>query len=148
MSQRSREEREKALRPIASLIGKSEKAQRKLEPGMWQYAMLRDNLKALRVASELMVGEANDPSRYAREDLREALKALAVMLVRSEKARLKFPPGTAQHTLLVNRIEALRIARESVDDALDACASLQTSDQGTEAHFSSDSRMNAATSMP
>ncbi len=123
MSQRTREEREKALRPIVSLIGKSEKAQRKLEPGMWQYAMLQDNLKALRVASALMVGEAHDPPRYAREDLREALQALAMMLVRSEKARLKFPPETAQHTLLVNRIEALRVARETVDEALDAYGS-------------------------
>lgn len=121
MSQRTREERKEALRPIVSLIGKSEKAQRKLEPGMWQYAMLQDNLKALRIASALMmVGEEHNPPRYAREDLREALQALAIMLVRSEKARLKFLPGTAQHTLLVNRIEALRIARETVDDALDA----------------------------
>ena len=123
MSRISMEVREKALRPISSLIGKSEKAQRKLEPGMWQYAMLRDNLKALRIASALMNEEVNSPPRFAREDLREALQALAMMLIRSEKARQKFPPGTAQHTLLVNRIEALRVARDLVDEALNAYGS-------------------------
>jgi len=31
------------LRPIASLISKSEKAQQKLAAGTWQYKMLQDN---------------------------------------------------------------------------------------------------------
>ena len=44
------DELQEALQPIASLISKSEKAQQKLAPGMWQHTMLRDNLKALHIA--------------------------------------------------------------------------------------------------
>jgi hypothetical protein len=45
---------ERALAPIASLISKSEKAQQKLVPGTWQHTMLGNNLKALYIASPLL----------------------------------------------------------------------------------------------
>jgi len=74
-----------AFRPIASLIGKSEKAQRKLAPGTWQHAMLRDNLKALRMASALMDPGAGDGVRAGRRDLQEALRAFASMIGKTER---------------------------------------------------------------
>jgi hypothetical protein len=49
------DELQEALRPIASLISKSEKAQQKVPPGTWQHRMLEDNLKALRHAAILFV---------------------------------------------------------------------------------------------
>ena len=116
----TRDEIEKALRPIASLIGKSEKAQQKLTPGTWQHTMLRDNLKALRIATMLMNGETDDPASLTPDDLRDALLALDSMIKRSEKAWGKFPPGTSQHTLQRNRIQALQIASELVGKALEA----------------------------
>ncbi len=36
-----------ARAPLASLLGKSEKAREKLKPTSWQFAMLNDNLDAL-----------------------------------------------------------------------------------------------------
>lgn len=45
---------EEALRAIASMIDRSEKAQQKLAQGTWQYKMLKDNLKALYIASPLL----------------------------------------------------------------------------------------------
>jgi hypothetical protein len=50
------DEAPRALGPITSLISKSAKAQRKLTPGTWQHTMLRDNLRALRLAVALMTG--------------------------------------------------------------------------------------------
>lgn len=50
----SKDDLEKAVAPIASLISKSEKAQKKLEQGTWQYTMLDDNLKALYIVSALL----------------------------------------------------------------------------------------------
>ncbi len=44
----------KALAPIASLISKSEKAQKKLAQGTWQHTMLSHHLKALYIASPLL----------------------------------------------------------------------------------------------
>jgi hypothetical protein len=48
------DELQEALRPIASLISKSGKAQQKVPPGTWQHRML-DNLKALRYPAMLFV---------------------------------------------------------------------------------------------
>jgi hypothetical protein len=50
----TKEDLEKALSPIASLISKSEKAQEKLAQGTWQHTMLGNNLKALYIASPLL----------------------------------------------------------------------------------------------
>lgn len=105
---------QQALRPIASLIGKSEKARRKLAPDTWQHAMLRDNLKALRIASALMNKTAVAPGRWTGAELRAALKALASMIRKTRQAQVRFSPGTSQHTLLRNRLKALRVARTLV----------------------------------
>jgi len=115
----TRAEIEEALRPIASLIGKSEKALQKLAPGTWQHTMLRDNLKALRIASSLM-SQTSDADQFTREDLQEALRALASMIDRGEKAQVKFLPGTSQHTLQKNRSSALGIASELIGSALNS----------------------------
>jgi pantothenate kinase-related protein Tda10 len=100
-----------ALRPIASLISKSEKAQQRLRPGTWQHAMLGDNLKALHIASALMSKNAVDTATFTRDDLQEARRAFVSMISKTEKAQANFLPGTSQHTLQRNRLKALRIAR-------------------------------------
>jgi len=104
------DELQEAVRPIASLISKSEKAQQKLAPGTWQHAMLRDNLKALRHALALMNKEPGDAGDFTRDDLEEALRVLASMISKTEAAQARFPPGTSQHTLQHNRLKALRVA--------------------------------------
>lgn len=48
--------------------------------------------------------------RKASEELSAALRAIVSMTERSEKAKIKFSVGTSQHTLQVNRINALNIA--------------------------------------
>lgn len=50
----AKEDLKKALAPIASLMSKSEKAQKKLAQGTWQHTMLGNNLKALHIASPLI----------------------------------------------------------------------------------------------
>lgn len=106
----TKEDLQEALRPIASLISKSEKAQQKLASGTWQHSMLRDNLRALNIAYALMNKEADDTNSFARDDLQEALYAFASMISKAQKTQVKFSPGTSQHTLARNRLKALRIA--------------------------------------
>jgi len=108
-----------ALRPIASLLSKSEKAQQKLAPGTWQHTMLRDNLKALRIASALMNQGTTDTDSFTRDDLQEAIRAFTSMISRAEKAQAKFSPGTSQHTLQRNRLKALCIAEALIKVELD-----------------------------
>jgi hypothetical protein len=108
---------DEARRPLASLISKSEKAQQKLKRGTWQHSMLRENLKALHIASALMNEEPN-VNNFTREELQESLDALASMISRSEKAGAKFSPGTSHHTLQQNRSNALRTAEALVKEEL------------------------------
>lgn len=113
------DELQEALRPLASLISKSEKAQQKLAPGTWQHTMLRDNLKALHIASALMNKETSDSDNFAQDDLQEALRAFVLMIGKTEKAQVKFSPGTSQHTLQRNRLKALHIAEALIKVELD-----------------------------
>jgi len=115
----TRDDLQEALRPIASLISKSEKAQQKLASGSWQHTMLRDNLKALHIASALMNKGVDDTDGFIRDDLQEALSAFASMIGRTEKAQAKFSLGTSQHTLQRNRLKALRIAEAVITAELD-----------------------------
>lgn len=101
-----------ALRPIASLISKSEKAQQRVAPGTWQHTMLQNNLTALRLASALMSNEAAP----TRDEIQVALPAFASMISKTEQAQGKFAPGTSQHTLLHNRLHALRLADSMIKD--------------------------------
>lgn len=113
------DELQEALRPIASLISKSEKAQQHLVAGTWQHNMLRDNLKALHIASALINKEADQTDSFTRDDLQEALCAFASMISKTEKTQAKFSPGTSQHTLQRNRLKALRIAEALITVDLD-----------------------------
>lgn len=47
---------------------------------------------------------------YAKEDLEEALRAIASTISKCENVQPKLKEGTAQHTLLIRRIKALHIA--------------------------------------
>lgn len=114
----TQQELEEALQPIASLISKSEKAQQKVEPGTWQHTMLAENLKALRIASALMSEGSAAAGDIAPDDLRDSLRAIGSMIGRTEKAWPAFAPGTSQHTLLANRLSALRLAEQVVSERL------------------------------
>ena len=114
----TKEDLQEALRPIASLISKSEKAQQKLASGTWQHSMLRDNLKALHVAYALMNQEADVTNSFTRDDLQETLRVFTSMISKTEKSQVKFSPGTSQHTLARNRLKALRIASAFITRSL------------------------------
>lgn len=96
-------------RPLDSLISKSEKALAKVSPGTWQHTMLEDNVRALRIAIALMDDESAIPALDPAE-AGAALRAFASMERRTEQALAKFSAGTSQHTLLTNRLAALRAA--------------------------------------
>lgn len=106
------DEIQEVSRPIVSLMGKLEKAQEKLTPGTWQYTMVQDNLSALRCALDLMHKETSGTSTFTQGDLQEALRSLLVLISKTDTAKSRRSPGTSQHTLLENRLKALRLAEE------------------------------------
>lgn len=119
MDRYTADELQESLRPIASLMSKSEKAQQKLVSGTWQHTMLQDNLKALHIASELMSKKTGDMDDFSPDDLQEALCAFASMISKTEKSQIKFTVGTSQHTLQRNRLKALQIAESLLTLELD-----------------------------
>lgn len=110
MNKRTTDELQEVIRPIASLISKSEKAQKKLASGTWQHTMLQRNLRALHIASALMSSMTDGADVPTREDLQAALRAFADMTNKSEQVQTKFALGTSQHTLQRNRLRAFRAA--------------------------------------
>lgn len=49
-------------------------------------------------------------NNYTKEELEEALRAIASTISKCEKVLPKLKQGTSQHTLLIRRIKALHIA--------------------------------------
>lgn len=62
---------------------------------------------------------ASDAGEFSREDLEEALRAVASTISKCEKVQPKLKPGTSQHTLLARRIKALHIASTLIKRELD-----------------------------
>lgn len=107
-----------ALRPITSLISKSAKARQKVAPGTWPHTMLRDNLKALHIASALIDQGTHSMDRFTQDDLRGALTAIDSMRRKTEEAQAIRSLGKSQHALLRNRLKSLRIAKSVVKSQL------------------------------
>lgn len=59
------------------------------------------------------------PLRIPRPETDEAARTITSLIVRCEKSLPRFAPGSSQHTLLVNRLAALRIARSLLSDEYD-----------------------------
>ncbi len=78
--------------------------------------MLGNNIKALHIASALMNKDTVDPNKFTQDELQEALRALTSMISKTDKARVKFKPGTSQHTLQRNRLKAMQIAESLVKE--------------------------------
>ncbi|MCO6401691.1 MAG: hypothetical protein J5I99_10765 [Verrucomicrobia bacterium] len=106
----SPEEREAARRPLASLISKSEKAQQKLRPDSWQYAMLAENLKALRLANALLNESSSAAAAAAQSELQHARQRLEGLCQKVAETQRRFALGAAAHTLQRNRLAALQTA--------------------------------------
>jgi hypothetical protein len=59
--------------------------------------------------------------KYSKQDLREALRAIASTIGKCEKIQPKLKEGTSQHTLLIRRIKALHIASSLIERELEHC---------------------------
>lgn len=114
-------DRKEALRVIATMISKSENAQKKFVQGTSQHTLLKNRIRALYIASSLItkeLAEKDGTACFAREDLEEALEPIASLISKSKKAQKKLEEGTWQHTMLNENIKALYIASPLLANAL------------------------------
>jgi hypothetical protein len=112
---------EEALRAIASMIERSEKAHGKFAQGTSQYTLQKNRIKALYVASSLIsneLAESDVADKLTKEDLEKALAPIASLISKSEKAQGKLTQGTWQHTMLKGNLKALYIASPLLTKAL------------------------------
>jgi len=112
---------EEALRTIASMMERSEKAQEKFAQGTSQHTLQKNRRKALFVASSLIAAELSGSGAtdaFTKEELTKALAPIASLIRKSEKAREKLAQGTWQHTMLGDNLKALSIASPLLTKAL------------------------------
>lgn len=108
---------EEALRAIASMIARSEKAQEKFVQGTPQHTLQKNRIKALYIALSLIKKE-DITDKYTKEDLEKALAPIASLISKSEKAQQKLVQGTWQYTMLKDNLKALYIASPLLTKAL------------------------------
>lgn len=116
-----RDERERALQSIASMIDRSEKAQSKFAPSTSQHTLQKNRIHALYVALTLVKQESvrsNDIREYTKEDFEKARAPIASLINKSEKVRQKLAQGTWQHTMLDNNLKALHMASQLLTTVL------------------------------
>ncbi len=100
------------MRPLESLLSKSQKALAKLKPGTWQAKMLLHTVEALR----LVIDHCQSGAAASSPELRKALQTLEALTVKTMKT--KFAQGTSQHSLQQNRLAALRAAMAMIQSQL------------------------------
>ncbi len=109
----TKKDMEEALQAISSMICRTEKAKEKFAQGTSQYTLQKNRLKALNIASSLILkelAESNVMDCYTKGDLEKARAPIASLISKSEKAQKKLAKGTWQHTMLSNNLKALYIA--------------------------------------
>ena len=117
----TKEDMEKALQAIASMISKTEKTKDKFAQGTSQHTLQQNRLKALHITSSLIskeLAENDTKDCYTQEDLKKALAPIASLISKSEKVQKKLAQGTWQHTMLSHHLKALYIASPLLTKAL------------------------------
>jgi len=117
MEKYKREELVEALRVVSSTISNCEKMQPKFAEGTSQHTLLKNRIKALYMSKKL-ISEENVMDKYTKEELVEALRPVASIISKCEKAQFKFQEGTTHHTRLKKIIEAMYISKALIDDEI------------------------------
>jgi hypothetical protein len=116
----TKEDLEKGLRALSSMIGKVEKAVAQFAQGTSQYTLQKNRFEALKIASSLISKELvkSDPPRFEKEELENSIAPIASLISKSEKARQKLAPDGWQHRMLSDNLKALYIALSLLKKAL------------------------------
>ena len=58
-------------------------------------------------------------AEYTRQELEDALRAVNSIIHKCEKAQEKFPEGNSHHTLLRNRLKAMYISKQLMEERIE-----------------------------
>lgn len=113
-----KEELEEVLQIIESTISKCEKIHPKFIEGSSQHTLLKNRIKALYIAKSFILHDDDTLNSYLKEELTEALKPIASIISKCEKAQLKFKEGTFHHTRFKKIVKAMCISRSLISDEI------------------------------
>ncbi|MCX7745267.1 MAG: hypothetical protein N2645_00025 [Clostridia bacterium] len=117
MNTYTKNELEEALLIVSSTINRCEKTQPKFVEGTSQHTLLKNRIRALYISKSLMIDE-NFVDKYTKEELMEALRPVASIISKCEKAQLKFAEGTSHHTRFKKIIKAMYISKSLITDEI------------------------------
>ncbi|WP_047810290.1 hypothetical protein [Desulfosporosinus acididurans] len=117
MDNYTREELEKALKIVFSIISRCEKTQPKFLEGTSQHSLLKNRIKAMYISKSLITDE-NVLDKYTKDELIEALRPVSSIISKCEKAQQKFAEGTSHHTRFKSMIKAMDISRSLIKDEI------------------------------
>ena len=105
------------LAPVESLIRKLEKVLGKLRVGSGAEKRVQEQLNALQYAQEWMTGAGSVGRQITNSERQEMMRVILAMIRVTQKMKNKFAVGTAQHTLLRNRLVGLRAAHAALRES-------------------------------
>lgn len=105
------------LAPVESLIRKLEKVRGKLRAGSGLEKRVRGQLNALQYAQKRLAGAGSAGWEITNSERQEMVRVIMAMIRVTQKMKNKFIAGTAQHTLLRNRLAGLRAARAVLQES-------------------------------
>jgi hypothetical protein len=122
MDKFTKEDLEKALPVIASMISRSEKVHNKFKEGTPQFSLIKNRLKALYLSSSLILKELKvevvmDDITY--EDLKESLPPITSTIGKCEKIMEKTKESAPHLTLTRKMLNALYISTTLIKKELE-----------------------------
>ncbi|OEH87007.1 hypothetical protein BHU72_01765 [Desulfuribacillus stibiiarsenatis] len=119
MDQYTKEDLDETLQIVSSVINRCEKTQPKFAEGTTHHTLLKNRIKALSISKSLIT-DNKDIDMYTKEELLEAIRPIASIISKCEKAQLKFMEGTSHHTRFRKMIKAMYISKSLVTMKLGA----------------------------
>jgi hypothetical protein len=113
----SSQEKEEAMKVIASTIKNCEKMQRKFLEGTSQNTLLKNRLKALYISKLLISGEEGIET-YAKEELIDGIKPIASIISKCKTGQIKHESDTLIYKRFQKIIEAMNIAELLINNEL------------------------------
>jgi hypothetical protein len=107
------DEREQAVALLSSTIEKCENMHRKFAEGTTQHSLLKNRIKALRIAKALLTG---DPAaHYTTAELKEALPPVMSIIHKTTKAQRKHEQGSPKYKQYEPLIRTMEISKAVIE---------------------------------
>ncbi|WJH30640.1 hypothetical protein N6H13_08420 [Paenibacillus sp. CC-CFT742] len=108
-----------SIQSIQTTIRKSENALTQMTQKGANTTLIEKRLKALRIGLSMLEHVwQHKPHPYTSEDLTEACSVLTGLMPNIENSLVKAKEGSPQRTLLIRRIQALKLAVQAMDDLM------------------------------